>query len=893
MDNMKLTAPDFCDMFVTPHNSTPGTDPSDEMLEQLRSQPTYQHWWFGEGAAARQAFVYPVMPRTANDSGMACNVYPYTPCDILIEMLDGRIAAFQFESAATFQLTGNLIRNLAEQLAKGHGGNDKPRSHATPYATKAAYRCFEKSLEMAAGRNSKTITKVGEGTTEKIGYLSYRIHLLLDKSLASGADLDSLRIAPYLVAKVILDGQNNFIQSLRENLPHTFNTSYFLITLHNYLTPPDLTLRRNRRQAYELLPLPFANMMFSTFHSSWNRRLARRIDMGHSPYAVCATLYGVSKSALRHYSLSLGKPGLSGGAYEQSIYEFFMSGKLDFPIFLTALDTLQPVLRPNTREEWTCFLDWVKLLCRHPYLRVAKNLTRLIREVSQIGWARIDDKVKQECGMESSAALPAIDDYIKAVFNHNNYLSQPDQYYELFIETLTIRKLLRGCRRWHDAVTQVTGEYLLVLQMECSRGRSWEWPQLGEPELSGYHIHALCDALSLAEEGMAMEHCVSTLTGACLTGKVRVFSLRDELNNRCSTFDLGFTRDDEGRLLIHPREHQGPGNSQPRPEWCAVVTSFMHWLEKPAQSGLLAGVEMLGRSSENFDYADEKELFDPSIWIGIEAVRRCLKALGMNQHLPTALPDNALEQATLGGTPIIITLIAPQLVNELLLKWMAPYLPDDAGNLRWIIKSPRDALSPAPSDTAFDVIVCDHLHNEPATIELAKSLIDAGRDTIVLMPPGNDIAHFSKHGISAISMAMAGDPLTEESSLGHLFGDLISSALREGHIRTDWTDIRALLLKGGIGKVLIESDKNIEEAATGLCEYLTEYQPYGKTIKGALFLLPDHPDFMEQIFQPASGILSSMVPRDAMTLFAAPFRNVAPFDPMPGGVRIDAFVIYG
>jgi hypothetical protein len=900
MDEVELAAPDYLDADWIAHNHIPGAGPSDEMLERLCSQPLFQHWRFEEGAPARQAFAYPVMPRTTKECDLVGDVFPGGTCDILIEMADGRIAGFEFDSDTAFQLTGNLIRKLATRLTKRAGLNKKPLpAHLTPYTTKGAWLCCANVLKTAAGTRTEAVIKVRDCTRYAPIFFNItgQLNAIWDELFLFEAYSDPLAQPTGLqltrLAGVILNGLNDFIHALREYAIQTLTASQFWPTLHNYLTHPDPLIRRNRRQAYELLPLPIAELIMTKDGPYWEGSLwnaSRHIDAGHSPYAVFSNAYSVTKKSLRDYSHCPGRTEFQSWLIEKkNIFPIPGYEQLDIRRMFLAFDALSTALRPKTQGEWIIFYDWYRFLdgiSRH--IGVKAGLARMLREASQIGWARINDWVARKYGIESSTALMNAQDYGKVFINYEAETGTLIDT-EAMGGALTLRKLLHGSQLWHRAVTQVTGEYLQVLQMEGSTGECWSWPLPLEIELLGYRIHAICNAKILADEGVTMNHCVSTIAGHCRAGQARVFSLKNTSNNRCSTFDLSFSRDENNGLSIRLREHQGHGNSKPKPEWHKIVTSFVNWLKEPAQWELLADVDELGRIGANVDYLVGTVFADQEMWISIEAVRRCSKTLGFDQYLSLVPPQRVQDQTAPCGRLISITLIAPQPLNQLLLTWMAPYFPDEGGGLRWDIKTPKEALETADSD--LDVIVCDYRHDEPATVALARSLMDAGRDVMVLMPIGSDIGRIAKQGIFAVEAGWEDAHIVDS-----LFITLLYPAVNEGAICIDWADIRVLLREGGIGKFYIGDGENIEKAALDICDQMAKNkQNVWWEIKGALFVmagLSGHPGFIEQIFMPAAKILQSRVPESASLLMAAP-RVPASHGYSHREFQIRAFVVYG
>ena len=880
MDEEYLTAPDYLDEEWIANHGAVGTGPTDEMLERLCSQPLFQHWKFDEGASARQAFVYPVLPRATAEAGKVGDVFSETPCEILIEMPDGRIAAYRFVSAVTFTLTRDLIETLATQLESRLGRHQKLiPPHVSPYSTKAACRLCKRVLE--ASVNTGTRENIGmvldcTGDEFELSHFDQIVGSALQHLFLFEGYLDPIKFPienrSRRLAMVIRDGLCDFIDALVANITRANMPSHLWLFLHNYLNHPDPVVRRNRRQAHDLLPLCVMHLVNQKSPSKERRRIVfYRIDAGHSPFAIFAEAYGVSNGTLRDHARHAQILAGPIGRFDPNVPSANM---------LRALDMLSPQHRPQKREDWFGFTLWVGLLCKHLPELDTESVARLLSEVGQIGWCQFDEWSAQKYGVRTQLG---IEDCLIALHAYLR-IASPQllglNVAPMAFKQLTIRKLLRATRLWHQAVVRVNDEYLCALHAEGSTQERWAWPLPTVFELNAFSVHSLRDPTSLAEEGSAMNHCVITLTGQCRAGQARVFSLRNTLNKRCSTFDLSFSRDEKGTLLIRLREHHGHSNSPPDPKWRNVVNSFVSWLKEPAQTELLAGVKELGRNNVEIDYLAGEQWMDPEEWVGIEAVRRCREALGLDQTLGTAPTTIDQDKTAPCGDSLNITLTSPQPAIHRLLNWMEPHLPVENGQLQWKVKSPKEALSLTDSD--LDVIVCDYSHDVHATTTLARSLMDAGHDVIVLMPRGSDVTPMATHGVLAIAMGEG-----KYGVLDDLAHTLLLPSVQEGHICMDWADTRSVMCEEGLGEIYWEIGNNIEEAALKICDRFAAYQPEGLTIKAALFVLPSRVDFMEKIFRPANEILRRKVPKNATLIFAAPYVQATQ------DYRIGAFVVYG
>ena len=88
-------------------------------------------------------------------------------------------------------------------------------------------------------------------------------------------------------------------------------------------------------------------------------------------------------------------------------------------------------------------------------------------------------------------------------------------------------------------------------------------------------IVCLKNADELSEEATRMQHCVATYVSKCMFERTQIFSVRNEIGDSLSTFEIKLTDDPDGKIKYSLIQHKGYQNSNPIEECEMIVKKFM------------------------------------------------------------------------------------------------------------------------------------------------------------------------------------------------------------------------------------------------------------------------------------------------------------------------------
>lgn len=817
--------------------------PSTEKLRHLLSHPLSVHWQFEGDAPARQAFLYPVSPRQNTAGEWIADLFEGAPCMALIEQENGRIAQLEMREGETYSITARTIEMVARALGNG------------------AQHSWEEEFYLASGASLRVVeTSVDLGIRSAIEFVSDKLLLCVSNNP------DAIEELTEQLAAKVEEKRDGFFSCVANNVTQCTDPSRFNIALHNYLLNPDAVVRRNRQQAYALLPAYITKLLYDRERQEETRAIAD-IDRGQSPFAAFSKLFGVRKATLRAISRN-GPPARL----------YFRSG---IPKVLRALDSLPTKHLPQSEVEWEGFSNFVGVFWQVDAPINAHLRKKLTREAGAIGWERIPAHLHAKFNTQPTELY----DFLRVLDRHF-FMNLPLPAYrtaiQAFTERYSLNRLLKGTRQWHEAVNQLTAEYLEHAGPPMVESERWSWPFPSIIEHGDFRIHYLGNPESLAEEGVSMNHCVSTLEGRCRAGMARVFSLRTKDGNRCATFDLAFLRDGEGRLSIQLQQHKAYSNRDPFPLWMNVVDGFMTWLQLPTQKDAIQRIAEIGSRDIDFhDWVVPESVIDTGTVIALEALHRCRKAIGLDKlfqefehHGITGKRDNQ--------TSLTISLLSLEPKTQLLLQWVSHFLPTYGGAIRWITEPADNAIVDSRSDFTLLVLGAEDRYNFEA-VRIVDALTMVGQPVAVIAPSG--IEQSIQHVITSKALLLSPWGSVEDM-VGTIAETLLLPAVADGNICIDWADIGCLLYEHGTAKLLVAHADSLHECALKISEEIAEYRSSGQAIVGVLFVLPDDSNFIREVFGPTRLILRQDIPEDAVLLFAAP---KSPMALAPNEIR--AFVV--
>lgn len=248
---------------------------------------------------------------------------------------------------------------------------------------------------------------------------------------------------------------------------------------------------------------------------------------------------------------------------------------------------------PDTNDEayLRCLWHWLKHLGL-PAGRLLMPLSTRNRTRISVELGIFKDEVNRYFGRSPIALDPDIApqsfdsalDFLNALLAHEPEEVTIDGFFsslpypaliDLVIQWLQKRgvgSFIRAANAWHDVVIADPAPY----HDEVARGPERWQPILDGPFLIQDHLFVeLSNREALLEEGLSMQHCVSTYPCRCAKG-TRVFSIRNLENQRLATLALtsrliGNSKADEDiRYIVE--QVRGPTNSDPTPQaWSAAV----------------------------------------------------------------------------------------------------------------------------------------------------------------------------------------------------------------------------------------------------------------------------------------------------------------------------------
>lgn len=153
-------------------------------------------------------------------------------------------------------------------------------------------------------------------------------------------------------------------------------------------------------------------------------------------------------------------------------------------------------------------------------------------------------------------------------------------YLSNFCNPLQIYKL---SQQWHKTFGQQT--------LRSSEFMEWKGLCLPQKLNNGYNVVPLTSNYELFQEGLAMHHCVASMTTDCCRYKKFIFSLRDQENKRESTLTLKL----DTKNSFYEFEHKSRQNSDVSQEANSAAILFIENLNRGKISRLLTCNEISSR----------------------------------------------------------------------------------------------------------------------------------------------------------------------------------------------------------------------------------------------------------------------------------------------------------
>lgn len=565
---------------------------TESVCDRLTSRPFHHHWIFPVGAPLRQAIAWPVERIVSSGGGGRSRPIGRIPTYLLVETDSGSLLAFKNERFASFSDS-----EVCQLVAAWRQGEEMDGWE---------------QLDWSQFYGPMSVTQWGEGGHGNLEPL-WLLRRYEAKLAASFSKIDT-RLAEAFAAFTDRLDQEALRFARWPNPEFPSSPLLFDRSLYLYLSHPDPSMRRNRAQAFDLMPRPIDLLCHSQAESWFDADCLSQIDQGSSPFAALCAIEGVSRGALKHYLRHV--PLLIGRKIERE----------ELSRVLFALDCIPPNKRPMTEREWfvlVAVLESIEFWCfSHKGNRTDTGMAlgrAVIRDVAMIGWSQFEPWLARHFGRN---ALADAKDFVDSL---NSYATAAHMRGEAVVDIATIapaglRGLLKLSAAWHRAVDRLMTE--AIIPVGNDNISQWSWPLSDPKTIGSYRIRLIKDYHKLMFEGLAMNHCVAIHATDCQSGYRRVFSLRTQKGIRRSTFDLKFNRDADGKLHIELGDHRGRKNAAPDPEWEEIVRKFTEWV---VNNKYLCRLENDAEIGHQLQYTQHATAINR---INVTAVAECLNEAG-------------------------------------------------------------------------------------------------------------------------------------------------------------------------------------------------------------------------------------------------------------------------
>lgn len=395
-----------------------------------------------------------------------------------------------------------------------------------------------------------------------------------------------------------LDGERIQAMRLAHLVPH-------LSQYNTYLN--DQANSRYRIQAAESLPL----LSYLLGEDSGRaERLRNLVDAGQPLWPALADTVRVPEETIRWLHNKTAEE--VGEAWLGQVHKI-----------LPDLAKLPPSKRPQTREDWTIYTDFV-LVFQDRWDRRAREFQEgWLHDLARLGWVTAHKKFQELEAFPSD--LLDIPDLVNNLIEALHYELTPEtqrevyfrspennQRYEkisaavttLFFET-SLLKQLRSSLRWHQLLLHPPELEISEEVTTDVRLRQWPAPLTGSIPVGSLWARFLVTPSELRDEGHRMQHCVGTYDDACLFGGSNIVSFRDQHGRSVSTAELRMeTRSKDLRLAVV--QHRGHRDQIPSSEAETALEYLLDQLRDPALQPRLQEMQEQLTQRQAMDKAGER-----------------------------------------------------------------------------------------------------------------------------------------------------------------------------------------------------------------------------------------------------------------------------------------------
>lgn len=325
------------------------------------------------------------------------------------------------------------------------------------------------------------------------------------------------------------------------------------VELHNYLSPPNPEVARNRSQAICLFPLLTSLAMNRKSATGFAEDLGKTIDRGDPLIDFVRNRWGVRAVAVKAIR-GLGFEDI-GEEWRQSIRPL-----------LSILSEIAPERFPRTKEQWHVFGEQARLMSALTKTHIGSDSIRaMMANASRKLW-----RASHQMPVEIIEQVRVLDSFsgqllraLKVWVLVENKLSgrgySDGDFHQVVFTALMAFGLERSIRlalSWRAIYAEDV--------LQCHSDKS-SFPVLLEIPViyEGLQIVQLKTPMDLEFESAAMNHCVDSYVAACKSGRSVIFSTRTAAGQPLSTFELAIQNKRLASYEINLVQHKGTGNRPP------------------------------------------------------------------------------------------------------------------------------------------------------------------------------------------------------------------------------------------------------------------------------------------------------------------------------------------
>lgn len=329
------------------------------------------------------------------------------------------------------------------------------------------------------------------------------------------------------------------------------------ISIYNYYASANPERQRNRVQAAESFP------WFSrTFRNDW--RLRQAIDNGKPLVAELATCYQAQPCTIKYFQGFdlLQVPAESRTRLIKNLdhytADYFPSTLEDHEAFITVADTL---------DDLASTLQVAHIQLARPFVN---------------GWKSGIQRLEESLGRALNLGL--IFDMAQASFYYgvkpalektgaasDQSIHPSAKWFQLWFGQYGLKRLLEMAYTWEHIYAHFSLKRL-GMHDRNKVDKILNWPQLLPSTYchGPYRVVELASQHALETEGRNLKHCVASYGISCLVAGSFIYSIRDRLGNRLSTFEIKF---EDGAPAL--QQHKALHNEEPEVEEQAIVERFI------------------------------------------------------------------------------------------------------------------------------------------------------------------------------------------------------------------------------------------------------------------------------------------------------------------------------